>query len=213
MAILRPLTQILVPYYLIVGAYAAVWGEVPWASIFLVGNFGFADPETRGMVPYLYWFIEAYCQMMLVFVALFAIPRFRQLAARQPFAMGMLLLGVALIARLALPVLWPIGNRQIFTLPWIFYLAVIGWCAAIAETRLQRLLLVASRSWRLPVFRPLRGRLDRHEDQVSAVDRRARCSGLRARASASRAGRRSWCCRCRLPASISTSCTVSCRSC
>ncbi|MGF6172170.1 acyl carrier protein [Ensifer sp. 4252] len=144
LAILRPLTQMLVPYYLIVGAYAAVWGEVPWASIFLVGNFGFADPETRGMVPYLYWFIEAYCQMMLVFVSLFAIPRFRQLAARQPFAMGMLLLGVALIARLALPILWPMGNRQIFTLPWIFYLAVIGWCAAIAETHLQRLLLVAA---------------------------------------------------------------------
>ncbi|AHK43908.1 AMP-binding protein [Ensifer canadensis] len=144
LAILRPLTQILVPYYLIVGAYAAVWGEVPWASIFLVGNFGFADPETRGMVPYLYWFIEAYCQMMLVFVALFAIQRFRRLAARQPFAMGMLLLGVALIARLALPILWPIGNRQIFTLPWIFYLAVIGWCAAIAETHLQRLLLVVA---------------------------------------------------------------------
>lgn len=143
-AILRPLTQILVPYYLIVGAYAAVWGEVPWASVFLVGNFGFADPETHGMVPYLYWFIEAYCQMMLVFVSLFAIPRFRRFAARHPFATGMLLLGVALVARLALPMLWPMGNRQIFTLPWIFYLAVIGWCAAIAETHLQRLLLVAA---------------------------------------------------------------------
>lgn len=144
LAILRPLVQILVPYYLIVGVYAAVWGEVPWASVFLVGNFGFADPETRGMVPYLYWFIEAYCQMMLVFVALFAIPRLRRIAALQPFAAGMLLLGVALAARLALPLLWPIGNRQIFTLPWIFYLAVIGWCAAIAETHLQRLLLVSA---------------------------------------------------------------------
>lgn len=144
LAILRPLTQILVPYYLIVGAYAAVWGEIPWASVFLVGNFGFAAPETRDMVPYLYWFIEAYCQMMLIFVSLFAIPRFRRLAARRPFATGMLVLGAALAARLALPMLWTIGNRQIFTLPWIFYLAVIGWCAAIAETQLQRLLLAAA---------------------------------------------------------------------
>lgn len=143
-AILRPLAQILVPYYLIVGAYAAVWREVPWASVFLVGNFGFALPEARDMVPYLYWFIEAYCQMMLVFVALFAVPRFRRHAARRPFATGMLLLGVALIARLALPLLWPMGNRQIFTLPWIFYLAVIGWCAAIAETHRQRFLLAAA---------------------------------------------------------------------
>lgn len=144
LAILRPLTQILVPYYLIVGSYAAAWGDVPWASVFLVGNFGFADPVNRDMVPYLYWFIEAYCQMMLVFVALFAIPRLRQVAARRPFATGMLLLGAALVARLALPILWPIGNRQIFTLPWIFYLAVLGWCAAIVETQSQRLQLVAA---------------------------------------------------------------------
>jgi hypothetical protein len=94
------------------------------------------------MVPYLYWFIEAYCQMMLVFVGLFAIPQFRRFVSARPFAAGMSLLLAALAARLALPLLWPIGNRQIFTLPWIFYLAVIGWCAAVAETGKQRLLLM-----------------------------------------------------------------------
>ncbi|MEI3853323.1 non-ribosomal peptide synthetase [Ensifer sp. CCNWLY38] len=142
LAILRPLAQVLVPYYLIVAAYAVAWGEVPWASVFLVGNFGVALPETHGMVPYLYWFIEAYCQMMLVFVGLFAIPQFRRFVSARPFAAGMSLLLAALAARLALPLLWPIGNRQIFTLPWIFYLAVIGWCAAVAETGKQRLLLM-----------------------------------------------------------------------
>lgn len=143
-AILRPLAQILVPYYLIVAAYAVVWGEVPWASVFLVGNFGLALPETHGMVPYLYWFIEAYSQMMLVFVGLFAIPQFRRFVSARPFTAGMALFAAALAARLALPLLWPIGNRQIFTLPWIFYLAVIGWCAAVTETARQRLLLMAA---------------------------------------------------------------------
>ncbi|WP_077961755.1 AMP-binding protein [Ensifer adhaerens] len=143
-AILRPLVQILVPYYMIVAAYAAAWGEVPWASVFLVGNFGLALPETHDMVPYLYWFIEAYWQMMLVFVGLFAIPQFRRFVSAKPFAAGMALLVAALAARLALPLVWPIGNRQIFTLPWIFYLAVIGWCAAVAETTRQRLLLMLS---------------------------------------------------------------------
>ncbi|MBK5568405.1 AMP-binding protein [Ensifer sp. SSB1] len=143
-AILRPLAQVLVPYYLIVAAYAVAWGEVPWASVLLVGNFGLTLPETHGMVPYLYWFIEAYCQMMLVFVGLFAIPRFRRFVSARPFAAGMSLLLAALVARLALPLLWPIGNRQIFTLPWIFYLAVIGWCAAVAETAKQRLLLMVA---------------------------------------------------------------------
>ncbi|HEV7310254.1 AMP-binding protein [Ensifer sp.] len=144
LAILRPLAQILVPYYLIVAAYALAWGDVPWASVLLVGNVGIATPEARQMVPYLYWFIEAYCQMMLVFVGLFAIPQFRRFVSARPFAAGMALLVSALAARLALPFLWPIGNRQIFTLPWIFYLAVIGWCAAVAESARQRLILLAA---------------------------------------------------------------------
>lgn len=140
--LLRPLAQILVPYYLIVAAYAVAWGQVPWASVFLVGNFGLADPGRHSMVPYLYWFVEAYCQMLLVFAALFAVPAVRRSAASRPLATGMTLLAAALAARFALPLLWEIGNRQIFTLPWNVYLAVIGWCAAIAETWRQRSVLM-----------------------------------------------------------------------
>ncbi len=142
--LLRPLAQILVPYYLIVAAYALAWGDVPWASVFLVGNFGFADPERHSMVPYLYWFIEAYCQMVLVFAALFAVPPIRRFAAVRPFAAGMALLAAAFAARMALPQLWDIGNRQIFTLPWIFHLAVVGWCAALARSWAQRLAVMAA---------------------------------------------------------------------
>jgi hypothetical protein len=80
--------------------------------------------------------------MMVVFVGLFAVPQFRRFVSAKPFAAGMALLLAALVTRLALPLVWPIGNRQIFTLPWIFYLAVIGWCAAVAETARQRLLLM-----------------------------------------------------------------------
>ncbi|ASY68264.1 Long-chain-fatty-acid--CoA ligase [Sinorhizobium fredii CCBAU 83666] len=142
--LLRPLAQILVPYYLIVAGYALAWGEVPWASVFLVGNFAFADPERHSMVPYLYWFIEAYCQMVLVFAALFAVPPVRRFATVRPFAAGMALLAAAFAARLALPPLWEIGNRQIFTLPWIFHLAVVGWCAALAQNWAQRLAVMAA---------------------------------------------------------------------
>ncbi|MDK1384938.1 AMP-binding protein [Sinorhizobium sp. 8-89] len=136
--LLRPLTQILMPYYLIVVGYTLAWGEIPWASVFLLGNLGLADPEHHSMVPYLYWFIEAYCQMLVVFAALFAVPSVRRAAASKPFMLGMALLAAALVARLALPLVVDMGNRQIFTLPWIFHLAVIGWCAAVAETRLER---------------------------------------------------------------------------
>ncbi|PST25469.1 AMP-dependent synthetase [Mesorhizobium plurifarium] len=136
--LLRPLTQILVPYYLIVAGYALAWGDVPWASVFLVGNFGFADPGRHSMVPYLYWFIEAYCQMLLLFGALFAVPFVRRAAAKRPFAAGMVLFTAAFAARMAFPLLVDIGNRQIFTLPWIFYMAVLGWCAAMAATWKER---------------------------------------------------------------------------
>lgn len=140
--ILRPLGQILVPYYLIVAGYALGWGQVPWASVFLVGNFGFADPERHDMVPYLYWFIEAYCQMLVVFAAVFAVPFVRRAGQAKPFAVGMMLFAAALAARLALPLFVDIGNRQIFALPWVFYLAVLGWCAAVAETTFQRVMLM-----------------------------------------------------------------------
>ncbi|WP_085025104.1 AMP-binding protein [Ensifer aridi] len=136
--LLRPLAQILVLYYLIVAGYTLAWGEVPWASVFLVGNFGFADPERHSMVPYLYWFIEAYCQMLLVFTVLFAVPFVRRGAVARPFATGMGLFAAAFATRMAFPLLVDIGNRQIFTLPWIFYMAALGWCAALAETWRER---------------------------------------------------------------------------
>ncbi len=142
--LLRPLPHILLPYYMIVAGYSIAWGEVPWASVFLVGNFGFADPVRHTMVPYLYWFIEAYCQILIVFGLIFVSPFVRRFASADPFKFGMVLLIASVTARLVLPQLWDIGNRQIFTLPWIFYLAVLGWCAAIATTCRQRLTLMLS---------------------------------------------------------------------
>ncbi|MFD1328656.1 AMP-binding protein [Mycoplana ramosa] len=141
--VLRPALQVLVPYYLIVAVYAAVWGEVPWASVLLVGNFGFAAPERHSMVPYLYWFIEAYCQMLLVIAGLFCLRAVRRFVAADPFVAGLSFLALALCARIAIPPLLDMGNRQIFTLPWIFYLAAIGWSAAFASTTMRKLLLMA----------------------------------------------------------------------
>ncbi|TKA98598.1 MAG: AMP-dependent synthetase, partial [Mesorhizobium sp.] len=64
---LRPAIDVLIPYFLIVSAYAVAWQAVPWASMTLTGNFGYAEPERHEMIPYLYWFIEAYAQTLLVF--------------------------------------------------------------------------------------------------------------------------------------------------
>lgn len=142
--LLRSALPIVIPYYLIVAGYAVAWGEVPWASVVMAGNFGFADPERHTMLPYLYWFVEAYCQMLLLFAGFFALPPVRKMAAWSPFSAGLVLLGVALLARLIIPDLWQIGNRQIFTLPWMLYLAAIGFLAAFADTTATRLLLMAA---------------------------------------------------------------------
>lgn len=137
--LLRPLWRVLVPYYLILVAYALAWGQIPWASVFLIGNFGFADPVRQEMLPYLYWFVEAYTQLLLVLSALALLPSVRRLIGVAPFRFGMILLAGACLARLAGPQIWPMGGRQIFTLPWIFYLAAFGWCAATADTPARRL--------------------------------------------------------------------------
>ncbi len=139
----RSAIAVLIPYYLIVSAYAATWGDIPWASVFMVGNMGFADPERHTMVPYLYWFIEAYCQLILVFTAFFAIPAIRGISTRDPFAAGLVLLAVAIFARLVISMFWELpGNRLIFTLPWFLYLAAIGWLAALADTTNKRAMLL-----------------------------------------------------------------------
>jgi len=139
----RSALQILIPYYLIVAAYAVAWSEVPRASVFMAGNFGFADPERHTMLPYLYWFVEAYCQMLLLFAGFFALPPVRRMAKQSPFSAGLVLLGAALLARLIIPELWQMaGNRQIFTLPWLLYLPAIGFLAGFADTTAKRLLLM-----------------------------------------------------------------------
>ncbi|MFC3323607.1 AMP-binding protein [Mesorhizobium cantuariense] len=138
----RPLALILFPYYAILAGYALAWGTVPWTSVFLVGNFGFADPVRHTMLPFLYWFVEVYVQMLVVLAALFLIPAVRATARQDPFLLGLLLLLSAVALRFVGPVIWPIGERQIFTLPWVFYLCAFGWCAASADTRQRRLMVL-----------------------------------------------------------------------
>ena len=38
------------------------------------------------MVPFLYWFVEVFVQLMLIWTALFMVPAVRRWARRDPFA-------------------------------------------------------------------------------------------------------------------------------
>lgn len=140
----RMLAMVLGPYALVVAGYALAWGRVPWASVFLVGNLGFAEPERHEMLPYLYWFVEAYAQTLALVAGAFLLPPVRRLARAAPFRLALTFLAVAVAARFTLPHLWPIGGRQIFTLPWVLHLAAFGWGAAVAETPRQRAILLGA---------------------------------------------------------------------
>ncbi len=141
--VFRPVTSVLVPYYLIIALYGLVWGKVPWGSVFLVGNFGLADPAERTMLPFLYWFVEAYVQMVIIWAGLFAIPALRKAGAKNPFFFGLSILVTAMTLRFVGPVIWPLGNREVFTVPWIFYLTVFGWLAYYADSVSRKILVLA----------------------------------------------------------------------
>jgi len=124
---------VLWPYYLVVLGFSIAWGAIPWASVFVVGNLGFAEPDRHEMLPYLYWFVEAFAQLLLLWGALFAVPSVRRSAARDPFRFGMLFLAFAVLAHFAVPALSPVRQWQIFTLACVLHLAAFGWCAAFAN--------------------------------------------------------------------------------
>ncbi|TIR42114.1 MAG: AMP-dependent synthetase, partial [Mesorhizobium sp.] len=106
---LKPAISVLIPYFLIVAAYSLAWQAIPWASMTLTGNFGYAEPERHEMIPYLYWFIEAYAQTLLVFALAFAVPVLRKLAQARPFAFSIGLLAFAAAARFAVPLSVDLG--------------------------------------------------------------------------------------------------------
>ncbi|KQV73180.1 AMP-binding protein [Rhizobium sp. Root1220] len=148
----RQLRLVLLPYYLVVLGFSIGWGAVPWASVFLVGNLGFAAPERHEMLPYLYWFVEAFVQLLLLWALLFAPPAIRRFASVDPFRFGFILLVAATALHFASPILWPIGARQIFTLPWVLHLAVFGWCAAFASSPRRRLAVILASGVTMPLM-------------------------------------------------------------
>src|SRR3546814_690316 len=106
------LTQTAKSHFLRSG-YAIAWGEVPCATVFLVGNVGFANPRGHSLVLFLYWFVEICIQLMLIWTAPFLVPAVRRWPSRDAFVFGLAFLAAAMAARFAMPLLWPmIGGPQ-----------------------------------------------------------------------------------------------------
>ncbi|MGE3364005.1 MAG: AMP-binding protein [Rhizobiaceae bacterium] len=135
-------------YAPIVIGFCLARGEVLWPSVFLAGNLGFVGPDK--MLPYLYWFVEAYAQLLLLVTALFALPAVRATVKAKPFACALGFLGMTAMLKVVTPYVWNIGGPQIFTLPDVLYLAVLGWCAHFADDGRKRLVLIAVSAIMLP---------------------------------------------------------------
>ncbi len=140
---LLPMLRNLLPYFVIVAGYAMAWGTLPWASLLLAGNFGFADPAQRTMLPFQFWFVEAYAQLCLVLAAVFTLAPVRGAVRRHPLALAMALVVFAFALRYAVPFLHDIGGRKIFLLTYVLWLPALGWCAFFAESRGHKLALLA----------------------------------------------------------------------
>ncbi|MET9395353.1 AMP-binding protein [Streptomyces sp. NPDC006624] len=101
-------------------------------SLFAQDN---SDPEWR------YWFVEALVYFLTAVTALLAIPWLDRAERRSPFGFALALVAVGLIGRLD-P--WNLAHVRFHLSPTVvFFLFALGWAAARARTKGQRLLLTA----------------------------------------------------------------------
>lgn len=147
--LLLSVMAMLAVYWPIVAGFSIARGEALWPSFLLVGNLALVDAAR--MMPYLYWFVEAYTQLVLLWVGLFALPPVRRWAAGSPFLFGMAFLATAVAGKYAVPLVWNVGAVRIFTLPDVLYMAVLGWCAGFADDWRKRAVLIAASAAILPL--------------------------------------------------------------
>ncbi|MCA3559502.1 MAG: AMP-binding protein [Aestuariivirga sp.] len=141
-AILKPMLRNLLPYLVVVAGFALAWQKIPWASVFLAGNLGLADPAKGSMLPYQYWFVEAYAQLCLLTAFAFCFGGVRRAVAARPFATAFIAMIAAFGLRYGVPLIYDVGNRKIFLLSYVLWLPLLGWAAYFARRTSQKLLLL-----------------------------------------------------------------------
>ena len=150
LSFLLPMMRNLLPYFVIVMGFALAWEAVPWASLLLIGNFGFADPAQKTMLPFQFWFVEAYAQLCLLMALAFAVEPLRRAVKARPFMLGLAFLFAAFSFRYIVPALYDIGLRKMFLLSYVLWFPVMGWCACFAKSWGQKLALLLAAAMLCP---------------------------------------------------------------
>jgi len=143
-SILWPMLRNLLPYVLVVAGFALAWRHIPWASVFLTGNLGFADPAKGTMLPFQYWFVEAYAQLCLLTALAFCFGSVRRTVSRMPFLTAFIAMIAAFGLRYGVPLVYDVGLRKIFLLSYVLWLPLLGWAAYFARGTGQKLMLLAA---------------------------------------------------------------------
>jgi hypothetical protein len=131
-----PYLVLMTPVLLLSGA-AKNWGWFALVSVFTV------DDAERGPL-FAYWFIETVFHALLATVLVFSLPPARRLSAARPFSFGLILLALALVAKLLVPAyVFDDRNSVSLTIDAQYYLYALGWLACVARGRAQLLAVLA----------------------------------------------------------------------
>jgi acyl-CoA synthetase (AMP-forming)/AMP-acid ligase II len=131
-----PYLVLMTPILLASGA-AMSWGWFALVSVFTVHDW------ERGPL-FAYWFIETVFHALLVTVLLFQLAPLRRLSAARPFVFGLLLLALALVAKVLVPAyVFDDANPMSLTIDAQYYLYALGWLACVARGRMQQLVVLA----------------------------------------------------------------------
>ena len=131
------LPGVILAYYAVVVPYAIVKGPIDPLWLLFLGNF---LPHTQNLIEPL-WFIPAYVQIVLMFLALFAVPQVRAFLATDPWRGGLLMLGAASATFIACDLVIDQGIL-LFRLPLsLFHLFALGWCIRHADTQTPKVVV------------------------------------------------------------------------
>ncbi len=130
--------RIAVPSAVFIALMVVLVGDYSWVNVFLLNEaFGPRTGQTRT-----FWFVETLVYILVALVALLAVPAVDRWERRLPFALPAALLALALLVRYDVIPLSPWDNMT--TPAALFWFFALGWTAARAQSRWQRLLVAAA---------------------------------------------------------------------
>jgi hypothetical protein len=135
-SMLRSVARIAVPSALVIATVSMFVDGLGWRQILLVNGL---TSRTWTEPGWHYWFIEALVHILLLMAVLLAIPAVARLERRWPFGFPFALAGAGLLTRYGVVGLG--GIDEIHRAHVIFWLFAVGWAAAKATGRRDRVLL------------------------------------------------------------------------